>query len=186
MTNRIDATDDVIDIGALLPHRDSMLLVDRITEVTPMRVVGEHEVTEDAFWARGHFPGQPVLPGVLQIEFAAQLAAILFAGPGPSEEADPTDPSEGPDPTVEHPIGVLAVVRRCSFRRLVTPPATLVGTVVGTVVAEGVGARTRRAGTFDFRIESSRAVVSDGSVTLALTGPRPTTGGPNQCKESLP
>jgi 3-hydroxymyristoyl/3-hydroxydecanoyl-(acyl carrier protein) dehydratase len=176
MSNRIEAIeviDDVIDIGALLPHRGAMLLVDRITEHSPTRVVGEHEVTGDAFWAGGHFPGLPVLPG------------ILFGGPDPAAASTPIDASDAADPsTAGEPIGVLAVVRRCSFRRLVTPPATLVGTVVGAA-GTGAGPGARRAATFDFRIESSRAVVADGSVTLALTGPGPTTGGLDQRKETL-
>jgi 3-hydroxymyristoyl/3-hydroxydecanoyl-(acyl carrier protein) dehydratase len=157
-----------LDIEAVLPHRGAMLLVDRIVERTPTRLVGEHDVHADAFWTAGHFPGRPVFPGVLQVEFAAQLAWILFGVSGPGTDS----------------AGALATIRRCSFRRIVTPVATLVATVVRTNVTAEPSTDQRRAATFNFRIESARAVVSDGSLTLALIGPGPSAEGPNQPKEN--
>jgi len=66
-------------IEALLPHREPFLLVDRVVEIAPGRsAVAEHDVTEDAFWCRGHFPGNPVMPGVLIAESLAQVAALIF------------------------------------------------------------------------------------------------------------
>lgn len=65
-------------ILGLLPHRDPMVFVDRVTEMEPgTRAVGELEVHADAFWAKGHFPGRPIMPGVLITEALAQLAAIV-------------------------------------------------------------------------------------------------------------
>jgi beta-hydroxyacyl-ACP dehydratase FabZ len=66
-------------IERLLPHRDPFLFADRVLEIDPgTSAVAEHDVTEDAFWCRGHFPGDPVMPGVLIAEALAQVAALIF------------------------------------------------------------------------------------------------------------
>ena len=66
-------------IRAILPHRDPFLLVDRVLEYEPgVRAVAELDVVETAFWVPGHFPGHPVMPGVLQLEAMAQTAGILL------------------------------------------------------------------------------------------------------------
>jgi 3-hydroxyacyl-[acyl-carrier-protein] dehydratase len=66
-------------ILALLPHRDPFLMVDRMLELEPgVRGVGVKEVRADEDWARGHFPGNPILPGVLVTEALAQVAGIVY------------------------------------------------------------------------------------------------------------
>ena len=69
---------DVVAIQHLLPHRYPFLLVDRVTEFEPnKRIVGIKNVTINEPFFQGHFPGHPVMPGVLVIEALAQGGGIL-------------------------------------------------------------------------------------------------------------
>jgi 3-hydroxyacyl-[acyl-carrier-protein] dehydratase len=69
---------DAIGIQEILPHRYPFLLVDKIVELEPrVRIVGIKQVTVNEQFFVGHFPGAPVMPGVLQIEALAQVGAIL-------------------------------------------------------------------------------------------------------------
>lgn len=69
---------DIHDIMKVLPHRYPFLLVDRILEIVPgERAVGMKNVTINEQFFQGHFPGHPVMPGVLLIEAMAQVAGIL-------------------------------------------------------------------------------------------------------------
>ena len=70
---------DSVAIQKILPHRHPFLLVDRVIELEPKtRIVGVKQVTINEPFFIGHFPGAPVMPGVLQIEALAQLGAILI------------------------------------------------------------------------------------------------------------
>ena len=69
---------DVKRVMAALPHRYPMLLVDRVEEIIPDRSIAAIKavtINEDFF--NGHFPGRPIMPGVLQVEALAQAAAVL-------------------------------------------------------------------------------------------------------------
>lgn len=69
---------EVEDIKEILPHRPPFLLVDRITQLVPgKRIVGIKNVTVNEPFFQGHFPGNPVMPGVLIIEAMAQVGGIL-------------------------------------------------------------------------------------------------------------
>jgi beta-hydroxyacyl-ACP dehydratase FabZ len=73
------ATLDIQDILKLLPHRYPFLLVDRIVECDDQkRIVGLKNVTMNEPFFQGHFPGIPVMPGVLQLEAMAQTGGILM------------------------------------------------------------------------------------------------------------
>jgi beta-hydroxyacyl-ACP dehydratase FabZ len=70
---------DIQQIHEILPHRYPFLLVDKILEIEPgRRVVGLKNVTINEAFFQGHFPGQPIMPGVLIIEAMAQVGGVLL------------------------------------------------------------------------------------------------------------
>ena len=70
---------DTAAIQEIIPHRDPFLLVDRAGDVVPGEsAVGFLDVTDEAFWVRGHFPDYAVMPGVLIVEALAQVGAIAL------------------------------------------------------------------------------------------------------------
>ena len=76
MTNTIDRK----KIESLLPHRAPMLLIDKLTNIVHLKsATAIMNVKKDGFYVQGHFPGQPVMPGVLIVEAFGQAAAALTA-----------------------------------------------------------------------------------------------------------
>lgn len=69
---------DINAIQRILPHRYPFLLVDKVTEFTEKTIVGVKNVTVNEPFFQGHFPGNPIMPGVLQLEAMAQVGGILL------------------------------------------------------------------------------------------------------------
>ncbi len=67
------------EIKKILPHREPMLLVDE-AELIDGKAYGKCHIKGDEFFLQGHFPGNPVVPGVIQCEMLAQSACVLLAG----------------------------------------------------------------------------------------------------------
>ena len=104
MTDTIHTT---AEIERLIPHRHPFLLVDRIVEydADAHRIVGLKGVTATEWFFQGHFPGLPVMPGVLQIEALAQTMAVYVAK----------------QPGFGDRIGLFAGIDDCRFKRVVVP-----------------------------------------------------------------
>lgn len=69
---------DVVEVMKILPHRYPFLMVDKVTKIDGNRIVGVKNVTINEPFFQGHFPGHPIMPGVLQLEAIAQVAGILM------------------------------------------------------------------------------------------------------------
>src|SRR4030095_3398514 len=101
---------DLQFIEKTLPHRFPFLLVDKIIELTDTKIVGVKNVTFNEWFFVGHFPGNAVMPGVLQIEALAQCGGILTI---------PDDPDHSYDT-------YFLKIDNCKFKNKVVPGDTLI------------------------------------------------------------
>jgi len=96
-------------IEALIPHREPFLLIDRVTELEPgVRCVAEHDFTGEEWYLAGHFPGNPIVPGVILTESCAQTATVMAMAL----------------PEYRDGLGLFAGIDEMRFKRIVRPGET--------------------------------------------------------------
>jgi 3-hydroxyacyl-[acyl-carrier-protein] dehydratase len=135
---------DVIE--SILPHRAPFLLLDEVTELEPgKRVVARRRVNEDDWWFAGHFPGRPVMPGVLIVEAMAQAGAVAVL----IEEAN------------RGKIAFFAGIDDCRFKRIVEPGDVLTLTCEIDTVRGPIGRGKAQAHVGD-------ALAARGTLTFAV------------------
>ncbi|HEX3467074.1 MAG TPA: 3-hydroxyacyl-ACP dehydratase FabZ [Candidatus Elarobacter sp.] len=136
---------DVREIMRILPHRYPLLLVDRITELEPLvRARGYKNITATEPVFSGHFPGNPVFPGVYMIEALAQLGGAVMLEPGDAARKVP----------------YLAAIDKAKFRRPVVPGDRLDMLVEITSYRRNIGFAECEASVDGARVVSARLTFS--------------------------
>ena len=102
---------DSNQIMRVIPHRPPFLLIDEVLELSESHVIGLRRVEKNESWVEGHFPGAPVMPGVLQVEFMAQAGGVLVL-------------NTVPDP--ENYLTFFMKMDKCKFKNPVVPGDTLI------------------------------------------------------------
>ena len=136
------------EIMEIIPHRPPFLLVDRIIEIDDKHAIGVKQVTIGEPFFAGHFPGNPLMPGVLQIEALAQVGAVAVLR----------------QPAYRGKLAVFARIENVRFRKPVTPGDTLQLEVQLVELRSKMGKGHGVA-----RVDGE--VVSEGDFTFFLTDP---------------
>ena len=98
------------EIYQTIPHREPFLFIDRIIEVTETGAVAEREIREDEPHFQGHYPGNPLMPGVLLCEAIFQTAAVFMVRKFEAEGISGTDKTP-----------ILARIKEAKFKQMVRP-----------------------------------------------------------------
>ncbi len=115
-----------VEIQKIIPHRYPFLLVDRIIELEPgKRAVGIKNVTVNEPFFQGHFPGFPIMPGVLIVEALAQTAGIAVNAEAAGVTDGETAGGESKAGTRDKKLGVFASIDAMKFKKQVMPGDTL-------------------------------------------------------------
>lgn len=146
-TSETKKTFAIEEIQKLLPHRYPFLLVDRIIDYVPgKRAVGVKNVTINEPHFPGHFPGRPLMPGVLIVEAMAQVGGIVLTQL----------------PEMEGGLFVFAGIDKVRFRRQVVPGDQLIMTV------ELLWVKQRRFGKMQARAEVDGQLATEGELMFSL------------------
>ncbi len=152
---------DINQILAILPHRYPFLLIDRVLEIEPRkRIVALKNVTINEPFFIGHFPGNPIMPGVLTVEAMAQAGAVLLL-------------TEFPDRNTK--LVFFTGIERARFRRPVVPGDQL--RIEVNVLAWRQIAGLRIAGRMDGKVFVEGKLAAEAMISCAVVD-RPSQSGP--------
>ncbi|UCD19842.1 MAG: 3-hydroxyacyl-ACP dehydratase FabZ [candidate division WOR-3 bacterium] len=99
---------NIEEIKGILPHRPPFLFIDEVMEISEKRILAKKYVREDEYFFKGHFPDEPIMPGVLMVEAIAQAGGVMLLRK--HEKAVP----------------LFMAIENAKFRRIVKPGDTLI------------------------------------------------------------
>ncbi len=140
---------DKEEVMATNPHRHELALLDGILYMDEEKAVGYYNVPEEPFWARGHFPGNPLMPGVLISEVAAQLTSYIATKTGIRNTS----------------IIGLAGLENIKFRAMVAPGDVL------TVMARIKKARKGAMIVTEYQVYVGETIASEGEIKGVAIAP---------------
>ncbi|MBK9260255.1 MAG: beta-hydroxyacyl-ACP dehydratase [Polyangiaceae bacterium] len=138
----------------VLPHGECFLFVDEVLSIDTRRIVASRAIPLQEPWTNAHFPGDPLVPGVLLIEGMTQTCGILARSLGPKDGSA---------------VGVLAAVDRARFFRPVKPGTTI-------VYSAELDVRAGSLFRFDAAVHVGEDMVAKAKISLSLGQHKPTVG----------